>query len=133
MNTVLANIIDKIDNIEHSDKPIYLDGLPFVFSAWLSPSRKEIYHNEIIILSSSFDAGDTNNDFFNEFYPTGIFDLFSGETGLWYVTGKVHSDFTEDYYGEVDHEFVIDEIYNKCKCNSFTHLREITSQCIKNT
>lgn len=101
------------------------DGLPFVFSAWLSPKREEVYFYETITLSSYPEYGETNKDFFDNFYPNNIFDLFeeSEQDGLWFISGKVSSEFYRDYFGECDHDFIVDEIFCKEKCSSFKHLR----------
>jgi len=115
----------KIDfkKAELSATPDYVDGSPFYFTCWLSPSRGEVYDYNSIQLGIYDDCGETNSHFTDHYYSSSIFDLFeNNEKGLWFVSGYVESNYWSDYEGHCDHEFVVD-VKTMLKCENFSHLK----------
>lgn len=123
----------EIEKVKTEPYNFVQDGLPFVFSAWVycrNGEIIEIFDYSVTELSGLVDAGYTNNDFFDIHY-NGISQLIEQEdTGLFFLSGRVSSDFTQDYYGESDHSFIIDEVYTKEKCQNFAHLRYIYNSVV---
>ena len=95
-----------------------------IIEAWLSPSRREVYHSNFFECSTNpdWDGYDAS-----EFISSDIFELFdkTEQDGLWKIIVEVEFEYHCDYFGEWDCDTAIGQVFFKSKCRNFSDLRRI--------
>lgn len=105
--------------------------MKLIYELWCSPFRKEIYSEDAINLGT-FDYFQIQDDiacFISDTCEDFWIDLFDEDysqiKGLWKVVFVLEVNYSRDEWtGEHDVDFIIDEILFMSKCRNYAQLKE---------